>query len=153
LPSQPTACAGGWRTGPLTVAKQVSVPPVPVATAVRTGSHPDCKFDRLVIDISGPVPVYSVSFVQKVTQDASGKTITMPGTRYLVIRLEPAQGHSAAGQATLPGGIQTVNDPVLRAWTVSGDSQGVLSIALGLAHGSRYRVGELGGRIYADVAW
>jgi hypothetical protein len=153
LPSQPTACAGGWRTGPLTVAKQVSVPPVPVATAVRTGSHPDCKFDRLVINIGASIPGYSVRFVSKVVQDASGRTVTMPGTRYLVIRLEPAQGHSAAGQATLPGGIQTVNDPVLRAWTVSGDSEGVLSIALGLAHGSRYRVGELGGRIYADVAW
>jgi hypothetical protein len=151
--TQPIACAGGWRTGSLTVTRQVSVPPVPVATAVRTGSHPDCKFDRLVIDFRGPTPGYSVSFAAKVIQDASGRTITMPGTRYLVIRLEPAQAHTAAGRLTLPSGVQAVHDPMLRAWATSGDFEGVLHIALGLAGGSTYRVGELGGRIYLDVAW
>ena len=149
----PIACTDGWRTGSVTVTRQVAVPPVPVAKSVRTGSHPDCKFDRLVIDISGPVPGYSVSFVQKVIQDASGKTITMPGTRYLVIRLSPAQAHTTAGQLTLPAGVQAVNDPMLRAWATSGDFEGVLHIALGLAGGSKYRVGEAGGRIYVDVAW
>ena len=152
-PVQPTACAGGWRTGPLTVTRKIAVPPVPVAEAVRTGSHPDCKFDRLVIEISGPVPGYSVSFVQEVIQDASGKTITMPGTRYLVIRLSPALAHTAAGHLTLPAGVQAVNDPMLRAWTTSGDFEGVLHLALGLAGGSKYRVGEVGSRIYLDVAW
>ena len=150
---QPIACTDGWRTGPLTVTRQVAVPPVPVAQAVRTGSHPDCKFDRLVIDISGPAPGYSVSFVQKVIQDASGKIITMPGTRYLVIRLSPAQAHTAAGHPTLPAGVQAVNDPMLRAWTTSGDFEGVLHIALGLAGGGKYRVGQVGSRIYVDVAW
>ena len=152
-PVQPVACTGGWRTGSLTVTRQVVVPPVPVATAVLTGSHPDCKFDRLVIDISGPIPGYSVSFVQKVIQDASGRIITMPGTRYLVIRLSPAQAHTAAGHLTLPSGVRAVSDPMLKAWTTSGDVEGVLHIALGLAGGTKYRVGELGGRIYLDVAW
>lgn len=152
-PALPIACTDGWRTGSVTVTRQVAVPPVPVARAVRTGSHPDCKFDRLVIDVSGPIPGYSVSFVQKVTQDASGKIITMPGTRYLVIRLSPAQAHTTAGQLTLPAGVQAVNDPMLRAWTTSGDFEGVLHIALGLAGGSKYRVGEAGSRIYLDVAW
>jgi len=152
-PVAPIACTDGWRTGSVTVTRQVAVPPVPVARSVRTGSHPDCKFDRLAIDISGPVPGYSVSFAQKVTADASGKTITMPGTSYLVIRLSPAAAHTTAGQLTLPTGVQAVNDPMLRAWTTSGDFEGVLHIALGLAGGSKYRVGEAGGRIYVDVAW
>ncbi|HYS32840.1 MAG TPA: hypothetical protein VEM58_11335 [Streptosporangiaceae bacterium] len=153
-PASPTqSCTAGWRTGSLTVTRQVTVPPVPVATAVRTGSHPDCRFDRLVIDINRAVPGYSVSFVGKVTQGASGHTITMPGTKYLVITLKPAQGHSAAGTVTLPAGVQPVSDPMLKAWTVSGDFEGVLSVALGLVGGSRYRVGELGSRIYVDVAW
>ncbi len=77
----------------------------------------------------------------------------MPGTKYLVITLKPAQGHSAAGTVTLPAGVQPVSDPMLKAWTVSGDFEGVLSVALGLVGGSRYRVGELGSRIYVDVAW
>jgi hypothetical protein len=152
-PALRIACTDGWRTGSVTVTRQVAVPPVPVAQAVRTGSHPDCKFDRLVIDISGPVPGYSVSFVQKVTQDASGKTITMPGTSYLVIRLSPAAAHTAAGHLTLPAGVQAVNDPMLKAWTTSGDFEGVLHVALGLAGGSKYRVDKVGSRIYLDVAW
>src|SRR6266699_252812 len=52
---------------------------------------------------------------------------------------------------TLPVGVQPVSDPMLKAWTVSGDFEGVLSVALGLVGGSRYRVGELGSRIYVDV--
>ncbi len=84
---------------------------MPVATAVRTGSHPDCRFDRLVIDFRGPTPGYSVSFAAKVIQDASGRIITMPGTRYLVIRLDPAQAHTAAGQLTLPAGVQACQRP------------------------------------------
>lgn len=77
----------------------------------------------------------------------------MPGTRYLVIRLSPVQAHSAAGKTTLPRSMQRVSYPMLKGWTVSGDFEGVLSIALGLAGGTRYRVGELGSRIYVDVAW
>src|SRR5262249_11690843 len=78
-PASPSTCPGGWRRGTTTLTRQVQVPPVPVATAIRTGSHPDCRFDRLVVDISGPLPGYTVGFVAKVIQDASGKTITMPG--------------------------------------------------------------------------
>ena len=77
----------------------------------------------------------------------------MPGTRYLVIRLSPAAAHTAAGHLTLPAGVKAVNDPMLKAWTTSGDFEGVLHLALGLAGGGKYRVGELGGRIYIDVAW
>jgi hypothetical protein len=106
-----------------------------------------------VIDISGAVPGYSARFVAKVIQDASGRPITMPGTSYLVIRFSPAQGHSASGALTLPATVQTVSDPMLKSYAVSGDFEGVLSVALGLAGGNSYRIGELAGRIYIDVAW
>lgn len=149
----PTSCPGGWTTGSLTVTRQVSVPPVPVATAIRTGSHLDCRFDRLVLDISGAMPGYSAGFVSTVIADASGRHVAMPGTSYLVIKLKPAQGHADTGMPTLPTGVQTVSYPMLKGYAVSGDFEGVLSIALGLAGGTKYRVGELAGRIYVDVAW
>ncbi len=149
----PASCPGGWRSAPLTVTRNVSVPPVPVATGIRTGSHPDCRFDRLVIDISGTRPGYSVSFVTKVTRDASGQLVRLPGTAFLVIRLTPAQGHGVSAATDLPRHIQVVNDPMLRAYAVTGDFEGVLSVGVGLAGPTRYRVGELPGRIYLDVAW
>jgi len=151
--ASPVSCPGGWITGPLTVAHQIAVPPVPVAESIRTGSHPDCRFDRLVIDFSGPTPGYRARFVTQVVQDASGKPITMPGTRFLVITFSPAQGHTASGASTLPAAVQTTGYPMLRGYAVSGDFEGYLSIALGLAGGVRYRVGELPGRVYVDVSW
>jgi hypothetical protein len=146
-------CAGGWRATALAVARQVTVPPVPVATAIRTGSHPDCRFDRIVIDFKGQMPGYTIAFVSKVIQDASGKTISMPGTRYLLIRLRPAQGHSASGATTLPPRSQALSYPMLKGYAVAGDFEGVLSIALGLAGGTHFRASELPGRLYVDVAW
>jgi hypothetical protein len=137
----------------LDVSRQVAVPPVPVATAIRTGTHPNCRFDRLVIDINGPLPGYSAGFVAKVIRDPSGMTLAMPGTSHLVIRLKQAQGHSTSGTLTLPAGVQKVGYPMLKSYAVAGDFEGVLTIALGLAGGSRYRVGELPGKIYVDVAW
>jgi len=151
--ASPVSCPGGWQTGPLTVTHAVAVPPVPVATSIRTGTHPDCRFDRLVVDFSGPVPGYTVSFVAKVIQDASGRTLSIPGSTFLVIRFKPAQGHSASGKLTLPAAVQSVSYPMLRSYAVAGDFEGVLTIALGLADGSKYRVGELPGRVYVDVAW
>ncbi len=149
----PASCPGGWRSAPLTVTRDIAVPPVPVATGIRTGSHPDCRFDRLVIDISGTLPGYSVSFVTSVTRDASGQLVRLPGAAFLVIRLTPAQGHGSSAATDLPQHIQVVGYPMLRAYAVTGDFEGVLSIGLGLAGPTRYRVGELPGRIYLDVAW
>jgi len=146
-------CTGGWRTASLTVTRQVAVPPVPVGTAIRTGSHPNCRFDRLVIDISGAMPGYYARFVTNVIQDASGKPVAMPGTSFLEITLKPAQAHQADGTLTLPRKVQAVGYPMLKGYAVAGDFEAVLSIALGLAGGSRYRVGELPGRLYIDVAW
>jgi hypothetical protein len=77
----------------------------------------------------------------------------MPGTSHLVITLKPAQGHTDSGTLTLPTGVQTVSYPMLKSYAVSGDFEGVLSVALGLAGGNSYRVGEAAGRIYVDVAW
>ena len=39
-----------WRTAPITVTRILSVPPVPVVTGIRTASHPECRYDRVVID-------------------------------------------------------------------------------------------------------
>ena len=149
----PVSCQGGWRTTRLAVARQVSVPPVPVATAIRTGSHSGCRFDRIAIDIRGALPGYTVAFVRKVIQDASGKTISVPGTRYLLIRLRPAQGHSPSGATTLSPRSRLLGYPMLKGYAVAGDFEGVLTIALGLSGGTRFRVGELTGRLYVDIAW
>ena len=48
-----------WQDVPVAVTRDVAVPPVPVITAVRTAAHPECGYDRIVVDLIGPVPGYS----------------------------------------------------------------------------------------------
>jgi len=154
-PAGSTVAAGcgnaPWHSGSVTVTHHVNVPPVPVVTAVRVAQHPECGYDRIVLDVRGPVPGYSVRYVQRVIADASGQVITMPGARYLVITLRPAQAHNEAGSSTVTGGVHNPAYPALASWALAGDFEGVVRIALGLAGPTSIRTGEIAGRIYLDV--
>ncbi len=151
----PSAVAGcdvaPWRTAPITVTHQVSVPPEPVITAVRVAQHPACGYDRVVLDVTGPTPGYSVRYVSQVIADASGQVITMPGSRYLLITLRPAQAHNASGVPTVTVGVRKPGYPALASWALAGDFEGVVRIAMGLAGPTSIRTGELAGRIYIDI--
>jgi hypothetical protein len=127
------------------------VPPVPVITAVRTAQHPECGYDRLVLDITGPVPGYTIKYVSQVTADPSGKSITVPGRRYLLLTLRQAQAHTGAGAATIPGRALVPSPVMLAGWALAGDFEGVVTVAIGLHAATSIRVGELPGRLYIDV--
>jgi hypothetical protein len=133
------------------VTHRVAVPPVPVIKDVRVAQHPECGYDRVVLDVNGQVPGYSVRYVAAIVGDASGRTITIPGARYLLITLRPAQAHSEAGAPTVPSAIQLPGYPALASWVVAGDFEGAVKIALGLAGQASVRTGELPGRIYVDI--
>ena len=127
------------------------VPPVPVLTNIRSAAHSTEGFDRIVFDFQGALPGYEVRYVSEVVEDGSGRTVTMPGRRFLQITLRPAQAHTDAGAVTAPR-AQTLNYPMLKAYAIVGDFEGVVSVALGLDDVVGFRVGELPGRIYSDVA-
>jgi hypothetical protein len=140
-----------WRSAPISASHEVPVPPVPVVTDVRVAQHPQCGYDRVVLDIRGGVPSYTVAYVRQVIADASGHTISMPGARYLQITLRPAQAHSDAGVATVTAGVRQPRYPALASWALAGDVEGVVRIAMGLSGQTQIRTGELAGRIYIDV--
>lgn len=147
-----TECAtGSWQTVPLAVTHSVAVPPVPILTAVRTAQHPECGYDRLVLDLNGPLPSYSIRSVARVTADASGQPIALPGQQFLQITLHEAQAHSAAGTPTISGQIQLPGYPALRSWVLAGDNEGVVTIAVGLPGQVSFRTGELPGHLYIDL--
>ncbi|HEU5109131.1 MAG TPA: hypothetical protein VFT95_11350 [Micromonosporaceae bacterium] len=124
---------------------------MPRITGVRSAAHPAEGFDRIVFDIAGRIPGYQIRYVDTPIQDPSGSPADVPGRRFLQIRLEPAQAHTDSGQATQPR-ARTVNYPMLEAWAITGDFEGVVTVVLGLDDVVGYRVGELPGRIYVDVA-
>jgi hypothetical protein len=147
-----TGCAtGAWQTVPLAVTHSVAVPPVPVLTSVRTAQHPECGYDRLVLDLNGPLPSYSIRSVARITADASGQPIALPGQQFLLITLNEAQAHSAAGTPTISGQIQLPGYPALRSWVLAGDNEGVVTIAVGLPGQVSVRTGELPGHLYIDL--
>jgi hypothetical protein len=49
-------------------------------------------------------------------------------------------------------GVHRVGLPMIKSYAVVGDYEGHVSIVLGLDDVVGYRVGELPGRIYVDVA-
>jgi hypothetical protein len=139
-----------WTTGPITVTRQPAVPPVPVVTGIRYAGHPESGYDRLVLDIRGGLPGYTARYVTEVRQDGSDQPITVPGRKFLLLVLNPAQAHNDAGTATVRG-VHTVKLPMLRGYAIAGDFEGHVSIALGLNATTGYRIGELSGRVYVDV--
>lgn len=153
--SQPAAAcpAGHFHKPPITVTRNFRVPPTPVVKAVRTAKHPRCRFDRIVFDITVRNPGYSIRFVKHVVADASGKTIKLPGKRFLLITLRPAQAHRSSGASTLPTKVQVLRFPMLRSWVLAGDFEGVVSIGVGLRAKTSVRVGELHHRLFIDFKY
>jgi hypothetical protein len=140
-----------WHASPISSARQVPVPPVQVISAVRTAAHPECGYDRLVLDIAGPMPGYEIRYVTRVTADPSGMSITLPGRSYLLITLRPANAHTAAGVATISRRAHALSYPELRGYVLGGDFEGVVTLALGLQHRAAIRVGEIPGHWYVDI--
>ena len=151
-PAPAASCdSGAWRSAPVSVSHSVPVPGLPVVTAIRTAAHPECGYDRLVLDLNGPVPSYGVRYVTQVIADPSGMPITLAGRSYLLITLRPAQAHTEAGATTIVRPSKTVDYPVLKSYAVAGDFEGVFTVALGLTGTTSIRVGELPGHLYIDV--
>jgi hypothetical protein len=144
-----TSPATAWATSPTTVPHSPAVPPVPVLTGIRYAAHDG--YDRIVLDIPGALPGYSVKYVPEVRQDGSDEPVSIPGTAFLLITLHPAQAHRANGAPTVTGTHRT-GLAGIQAYAIAGDYEGYVSIALGVDGVRKYHIGELSNRIYLDVA-
>src|SRR6478736_9072069 len=64
---------------------------------VRTGQH--YCFDRIVIDLNGPVAGYSVRYVPAVVQDGSGLPIPLRGQAFIQLTVN-ASAYDGGGKST-----------------------------------------------------
>ena len=135
---------------PTITASQTSTPESTQAatiTEIRTAAQNG--FDRVVIDVSGPLPGYQVSYVDSLFFDGSGAPVTLKGKAFLRVRLAPATANGLmSGKEYLPG-LQTLN-----GYTKTGDFEAVVSFGLGLSHRAGFHVFTLTGpsRIVIDIA-
>src|SRR5690606_23162810 len=61
--------AAAWTTGPVSVTREVAVPPVPQLLRIRSAAHPDEGYDRIVFDFARELPGYEIRYVDEVRQD------------------------------------------------------------------------------------
>jgi hypothetical protein len=133
--------------------RSVPVPPVPRLTAVRSAAHPDEGYDRVVFDFLTALPGYDIRYVDSVTAAGSGQPVNVAGRGYLKITFRPAQGHDDVGGQVAR--YMTLGLPMLKAYAITDDVEGVLTVVLGLDHTVGFRVIELPGapaRVAVDVA-
>ena len=128
-------------------------------TNVRTGQH--YCFDRLVIDLNGPVGGYTVRYVPQVTQDGSGLPIPLRGQAFLQVTVN-APAYDDNGNATYnpanPNELTDVNGyQTFRQVAWAGSFEGYSSLGLGVRARLPFRVftlagPETGSRLVIDVA-
>lgn len=128
-------------------------------TNVRTGQH--YCFDRMVIDLNGPVAGYTAQYVPVVVQDGSGFSIPLQGNAFLQVTVNAPSydsnynvTYSPAAKAELSNvaGYQT-----FRQVAYAGSFEGYTSIGLGVRARLPFRVFTLdgpgsGSRLVVDVA-
>ena len=145
-------CAGlAWQKVTASKPRVMPVPPVPLATSIRLGTHPSCRYDRLVIHFTGRVPGYEVRYVSAKAAGPAARRLAHRGDRFLLITLHPAQAHDHRGQQMIRPFSRTAPYPLLRGYAVVSDFEGAL-IMVAVVHRTRpFRVGILHERLYVDV--
>lgn len=129
------------------------------AVNVRSGQH--YCFDRLVIDLNGPVAGYTVRYVPQVLQDGSGLPVLLRGQAFIQLTVN-APAYDSNGNSTYTpadknelvnvSGYQTFRQV---AW--AGSFEGYSSLGLGVRARLPFRVLALAGpgtgsRFVVDVA-
>ena len=125
---------------------------------VRTGQH--YCFDRLVIDLNGPVAGYTVRYVPQVSQDGSGVPVPLRGQAFIQLTVnapaydagQPTYSPANKDELSNVGGYQTFRQV---AW--AGSFEGYTSLGVGVRGRLPFRVFTLAGpdsgsRLVVDVA-
>ncbi|MGW5315864.1 AMIN-like domain-containing (lipo)protein [Nocardia thailandica] len=126
---------------------------------VRAGRH-EC-FDRLVIEVAGPVTGYRAGYVGSVTMDGSGQAVPLRGGAFVQVTVH-APAHDDAGRATyLPAdraeAVPTGGYDTFRQVAWAGSFEGRTTFGIGVRARLPLRVSTLegpgsGSRVVVDVA-
>ena len=134
----PVATAStAWRTTP-------TVHPATKATMTRVtdlrwARH--AHFDRVVIDIRGRRPAYSIRYTRRLLFDPSGKPVPLHGRKKVSLAITPASGHDRAGNTVYDGPrLRQVHLPSLRGIALTGDFEGVVSFGFTTSGKVPYRI-------------
>jgi hypothetical protein len=124
--------------------------PTAILTDVRLGAH--TGFERVVFEFRDHVPGYAVRYIERpVTEDGSGREVTVAGDSVLSVRLESAAAHDDAGKTTFNRSLGNP-DGTVKQVSSTGDFEGVLNWVMGVRGRPKFKVFESEGtKLVIDV--
>lgn len=118
-----------------------AAPQIAKLKRIRTGRH--TKFDRIVLDMRGPVPTdIARTWGPVIRQPGSGHLFWLYGWRFLTVRVAPADAHNNKGEPTYEGRRRFVT-PKLRNVKAVGfvsDFEGEVVVGIGTRRRRKVRV-------------
>ena len=121
------------------------MPPTPTTTstlvAIRAAHHAETtpKYDRVVFEFSGAVPLLRIEYVKELIGDGSGLPVPIAGRSILLVQFTPARVHSDGGLATAPNRIAP-KLPLVKAIVCSGDFEAMVTYGIGLGRKAYMRI-------------
>jgi hypothetical protein len=121
---------------------QHGVAPTPRIVDLRVGEH--ASFDRVVVDVRGRLPRFTLGYVRRLYYDPSGAPVPLHGRRFLALSLTPATTRGPGGASVYTGPVlQQYRFPVLRGVALTGDFEAVVSFGIALRRHAHVSVGVL----------
>ena len=120
-------------------------------TTLRAGRHGG--YDRVVFQLDGSIPYYSVRYVPQVHLDGSGEPLRLRGAAFLEVVIR-APTHDEHYRPVLTPTRLRQDFPALREVNAPASFEGQTTVGIGLAHRVGFRVLELANptRIVIDLA-
>jgi hypothetical protein len=150
--SSTTTCPTGWGSLP----EANTFVTTGILKTIRSGRH--ACFDRVVFDVSGPTPGYSVRYVSNVFRPGAGHLMPLRGGAKLQIVLGVNEFDDAGHWAYQPSDEPNVTGyRTFRQISYAGSTEGAAWIGVGLRARLPFRVHTLAGpgtgsRVVLDVA-
>jgi hypothetical protein len=119
-------------------------------TTLRAGRH--AGYDRVVFQLDGPIPYYSVRYVPQVHLDGSGHPLRLRGTAFLEVVIR-APTHDQNYRPVLSPTRLRPDFPALREVDAPGSFEGQTTAGIGVSYRAPFRVLELANptRIVIDL--
>src|SRR5262245_10670216 len=116
-------------------------PAITTLVAIRAAHHRDTtpKYDRVVFEFSGFIPLLRIEYIEKLIADGSGNTIPVEGRAILSVQFTPAYAHDDRGRATAPLRLKP-RLPSVREIISAGDFEAVVTYGIGVARKAETRI-------------
>jgi hypothetical protein len=124
----------------------------PTLVDVRAGRH--AGFDRVVFEFRGAVPASRrIGYVDRLTQDGSGKPVSLAGGADLAVVFQGANAHDGGGAPTVSPRRFSPGFTALKEVAQVGDFEAVVTYGLGVDRQRPFKVSTLSGpsRLVIDI--